>query len=133
MLLADIQGHANITDDILVFGKTPKEHHEALMAVLKRLEENGFTVNLEKSEFCKNVLTFFGMRFTPQGISPKEFGNSQRPTSNGSGTRQNRKLLTHLSEPFQQELVHSRDSGRKRRRTRCSAIEVTQSIQKNDT
>ena len=61
-----------MTDDILVFGTTPEEHHENLMAVLKRLEENGFTLNLEKSEFYKEEITFFGLRFTPQGISPTE-------------------------------------------------------------
>ena len=69
-ILADIPGQINMTDEILVFGKTPEEHHANLLAVLKRLEEKGFTLNKEKSEFYKSELTFFGLRFTAQGISP---------------------------------------------------------------
>jgi hypothetical protein len=57
-ILADIQGQVNMMDDILVFGKTAKEHHEALMAMQKCLEEKGFTANLGKSEFYKNELAF---------------------------------------------------------------------------
>ena len=49
-LLADIPGQINMTDDILVFGKTREEHHKSLMAVLTRLEENGVTLNLSKCQ-----------------------------------------------------------------------------------
>ena len=71
-ILAHLPGQVNMTDDILVFGKTTEEHHSNLIAVLKRLEEMGFTLNLEKSEFYQEELTFFGLRFTPRGISPTE-------------------------------------------------------------
>ena len=71
-ILADLPGQVKMTDDILVLGNTPKEHHRDLMTVLQRLEETGFTINLEKSEFYKEELTFFGLRFTPKGISPTE-------------------------------------------------------------
>ena len=69
---ADLPGQVNMTDDILVFGNTPEEHHRNLMAVLQRVEETCFTINLEKSEFYKQELTFYGLRFTPKGISPTE-------------------------------------------------------------
>ena len=71
-ILADLPGQVNMTDDILVFGKTPEEHHRNLITLLQRLEETGFIINLEKSEFYKEELTFFGLRFTPKGISPTE-------------------------------------------------------------
>ncbi len=71
-MLADIPGQVNMTDDILVFGRSRKEHQSNLLAVLKRLEERGMTLNLEKSEFYKSELTFFGLRFTAHGISPTE-------------------------------------------------------------
>ena len=52
--------------------------------MLQRLEETGFTINLEKTEFYKEELTFFGLRFTPQCISltedrVKAFKNAQHP------------------------------------------------------
>ena len=37
----------NITDDIIIYGKTRKEHDIALEACLKRLQEKGFTLNKE--------------------------------------------------------------------------------------
>ena len=59
-----------MSDDILVFGKTAEEHHASLMAVIKRLEEKGLTIYKRKSDFYVDELTFFGLRFTPRGISP---------------------------------------------------------------
>ena len=61
-----------MTDDILVFGKNKREHQDNLMAILKRLEENGITLNVDKCQFYKSELTFFGLRFTGDGISPTE-------------------------------------------------------------
>jgi hypothetical protein len=49
VMLADLPGQVNMTDDILIFGKSDEEHQ--LMAVLKRLEENGLTLNIDKCEF----------------------------------------------------------------------------------
>lgn len=72
VMLSDIQGQLNMTDDILVYGKTEAEHHHNLMAVLKRLEDNGITLNREKCQFYKHELTFYGLRFTARGISQTE-------------------------------------------------------------
>ena len=40
------------------------------MQVLKRLEDNGVTLNSEKCEFDKRQLTFFGLRMSAEGIAP---------------------------------------------------------------
>jgi transposase InsO family protein len=71
-VLLGLNGQLNMTDDILVWGGTEKEHHDNLMAVLSRLEKSGLTLNLEKCEFYKKELVFFGLRFTEDGISPTE-------------------------------------------------------------
>ena len=55
-----------------MFGKTTEGHNASLLAVLHRLEEKGLSINKEKSEFYKNELTFYGLRFTPQSVSPTE-------------------------------------------------------------
>ena len=61
-----------MTDDILIFGRSKEEHQKNLMAVLKRLEEHGITLNLDKCEFYRQGINYFGLRFTSEGISPTE-------------------------------------------------------------
>ena len=41
----------NVSDDILIFGKTREEHDVALKKVLAKLQEAGLTLNKEKCEF----------------------------------------------------------------------------------
>jgi hypothetical protein len=47
-------------DDILIFSKKNKEHMRHLEMVLRRLQEEKLTVNLEKSEFIKEELVYLG-------------------------------------------------------------------------
>ena len=71
-ILQDYPGQLNMTDVVLVYGKTKEEHHENLMRVLKTLEVSGITVNTMKCEFYKTELIFFGLKMSAQGISPTE-------------------------------------------------------------
>ena len=50
LALSDCEGVANISDDIIVHGKTTKEHDERLKRVLEKLKEKNLTLNAEK---CK--------------------------------------------------------------------------------
>ena len=50
-LTQDIPGCINISDDILVYGKTQREHDESLRRVLERAKSIGITFNPEKCEF----------------------------------------------------------------------------------
>ena len=43
---------------ILIYGKCHKKHDEILSQVLKRLEDSGLTLNLEKCLFVKENLRF---------------------------------------------------------------------------
>ena len=43
-----------------------------LLLVLKKHEERRLTLNLEKCEFYKEEITFYGLRFTKDGVSPTE-------------------------------------------------------------
>ena len=45
-------------DDILVFGDTYEQHDQRLEAVLKRIEDNCVTLNIEKCEFAKEKIQF---------------------------------------------------------------------------
>jgi hypothetical protein len=68
-LLSDIPGAKNLSDDIIVHGKTQKEHDISLRATLKKLEENGAKLNKEKCVFSVNELVFFGHVFGAKGVS----------------------------------------------------------------
>jgi hypothetical protein len=56
-LIEDVEGASNISDDILIYGKTKDEHGAHLAHVLQKLESNGLTVNKEKCLFYQSELT----------------------------------------------------------------------------
>ena len=71
--LRDIPGTLNISDDVIVFGKTKQNHDDALRAVLEQFNSSELTLNKEKCSFNKNSLdslSFFGFMFSDKGISP---------------------------------------------------------------
>ena len=68
--LEGIDGAMNISDDILVSGKTHEEHDHNLRTVFQRLREKGLTLNRSKCEYSKDRLEFFGYMFSKDGISP---------------------------------------------------------------
>ena len=68
-LLQDIPGSKNLSDDIIVYGKSKEEHDKNLHATLKRLEESGAKLNKQKCVFASDSLTFFGHVFGKNGIS----------------------------------------------------------------
>ena len=69
-ILQGIPGACNISDDILVYGKTNEEHDLAVSRTLDRLHRSGLTVNPKKCEFGKDRVTFFGYVFSAAGMSP---------------------------------------------------------------
>ena len=68
--LEGVDGVKNISDNILVFGKSQKEHDQHPRAVFQRLREKGLTLNKSKCEFSKDKLEFFGYMSLIEGISP---------------------------------------------------------------
>ena len=68
--LEGINGAFNISDDILIHGKTQEAHDQTLRAVFQRLRERGLTLNKNKCEYRKKKLEFFGYVFSDEGISP---------------------------------------------------------------
>ena len=84
--LEGIPGTLNISDDILVFGKTQSAHDHSLEAVFRRLKELGLTLNERKCEYSKDKVEFFGYTFSGDGITPdpkkiEDIVNLQTPTS----------------------------------------------------
>lgn len=69
-VISGIPGTRNISDDIIIYGKTQSEHDIALHAVMSRLQSNGLTVNPGKVQLNKSCIEFFGVVFSQNGISP---------------------------------------------------------------
>ena len=67
--LSGIKGAINISDDILVYGKTQGDHDGALRETFQRLREKCLTLNRIKCIFLKSSLEFFGYTFSDKGIS----------------------------------------------------------------
>jgi hypothetical protein len=68
--IKDLFGVINVSDDIIVHGKTQLDHDNNLHALLRRLQELGFTANLGKCEFDKASIDSFGVNFSAKGMSP---------------------------------------------------------------
>ena len=62
-----MNGAKNISDDILVYGKSKKEHDIALDKVFKTLHDSGPTLNKRKCKFNKPNVTLFGVVFGGSG------------------------------------------------------------------
>ena len=68
--LSDIRGVKNIADDIIVHGKTRKQHDESLENCLKRLAQLNLKAKPEKCSFLRNEINFYGLIFTANGTRP---------------------------------------------------------------
>jgi hypothetical protein len=68
-LLADIPGAKNLSDDIIVHGKSQADHDHALQLTLDRLSSSGAKLNKDKCIFSVNKITFFGHVFSNVGVS----------------------------------------------------------------
>ena len=67
-ILEGLQGVICQIDDVLVFGATRKEHDDRLIAIMRRLESAGVTLNLGKCEFTKDQVQFFGHQVSKAGV-----------------------------------------------------------------
>ena len=69
IILEGLEGVTQIKDDLVVHGKG-QAHDKRLEKVLKRLMEYGLTLRKEKCQFGVEEVTWFGMIFSKQGMSP---------------------------------------------------------------
>ncbi|PFX34364.1 Retrovirus-related Pol polyprotein from transposon opus [Stylophora pistillata] len=67
-ILTGLPGCQNISDDIVVYGKTQKKHDENLRGVLERLQQHGVRLNKEKCTFSRSEIKFYGQIFSKNGV-----------------------------------------------------------------
>ena len=69
-IISDIPGAKNVSDDIIVFGKSQADHDENLKQTFKRIYESGLTLNKSKCAFNKSRLEYNGNVYSAEGIAP---------------------------------------------------------------
>ena len=69
--LADIPGVACYLDDIIVTGKTEKEHLTNLQKTLDRLKESGLRLRKSKCSFLQTSVVYLGHIIDKDGVRPQ--------------------------------------------------------------
>ncbi|XP_062714146.1 uncharacterized protein K02A2.6-like [Aedes albopictus] len=67
-VLQGCRGTVSYLDDVMVSGRTVEEHLENLNAVLTRLKEAGFVLNMQKCEFFKQEVGYLGHVIDQDGL-----------------------------------------------------------------
>ena len=67
-ILTGLPGCKNISDDIIVFGRTQQEHDKNLRGVLERLKKLDVRLNKDKCSFSKSEVKFYGHIFSQNGV-----------------------------------------------------------------
>ncbi|XP_053681612.1 uncharacterized protein K02A2.6-like [Sabethes cyaneus] len=69
-MLAGLQHTSGYLDDIIVGGRNEEEHWENLKALFERLQEFGFTIQLEKCSFGSRQIKYLGHLMDQHGVRP---------------------------------------------------------------
>ncbi len=70
--LSDLEGVEVVVDDLLVHGRTQKEHDERLTKVLERARKLNLKLSIEKSKISKKEIDYVGHKITAEGLKPTE-------------------------------------------------------------
>ena len=68
--ISDIPNVKNISDDVIIYGVNTQEHDKTLHVVLIRFKELNLTLRKDKCQFYMPRISFFGMVFSGQEMSP---------------------------------------------------------------
>ncbi|BHF70141.1 hypothetical protein SprV_0301319100 [Sparganum proliferum] len=73
-VLAHLYPHSCLIylDDVIVFGRTARQHNANLAAVLSALRDAGLRLNPQKCKFLCRKVTFLGHEVSPQGIQASQ-------------------------------------------------------------
>ena len=65
-----LPGVTGITDDMIIYGTTEDEHDWNLLRFLQVTKDKGLCLNKDKIQFKKSKVSFFGHRWSKDGLSP---------------------------------------------------------------
>ncbi|XP_055633534.1 uncharacterized protein K02A2.6-like [Toxorhynchites rutilus septentrionalis] len=69
-MLAGLKGTSGYLDDVIVGGETEEEHDLNLRGVLKRIQDFGFTIRVDKCSFRKQQIRYLGHIVDSRGLRP---------------------------------------------------------------
>ena len=69
-ILEGLQGVIAIHDDITIYGKDEEEHDKNMIAFMDRAAQKGLTLNSKKCHIKQKSVSFFGVTFGEDGMSP---------------------------------------------------------------
>ena len=69
-ILEGLQGVIAIHDDITIYGKDVEEHDKNMIAFMDRAAQKGLTLNSKKCHIKQKSVSFFGVTFGEDGMSP---------------------------------------------------------------
>ncbi|XP_053699347.1 uncharacterized protein K02A2.6-like [Sabethes cyaneus] len=69
-MVAGLKGVDSFLDDILVYSRTEKEHHEFLHALFQRLQSYGFILKEEKCKLLQPQIKYLGHIVDAKGLRP---------------------------------------------------------------
>lgn len=72
LVLKGCKGVLNYLDDILIYGRTKREHDENLAKVLARLKKHNVKLNKDKCVFGRTKVKFLGFNLSNEGLSINE-------------------------------------------------------------
>ena len=65
-----LDGVEVIVDDVLIYGDTPEEHDQRLIAALERCRQRGVKLNMDKCRIKVQSVGYFGNVLTDEGVRP---------------------------------------------------------------
>lgn len=102
-ILEQVDGAVGIADDVVVYSKTDDEHDKILHRLMQVAAKNGLVFNSKKCDIKSKSISFFGMIYNENGVSPdpeklKDLQNMPYPTCKKE-LQEFLGLITYLS-PF---------------------------------
>ena len=73
-------------DDILLLSQSGFQHQRDMEVLLEELARDGWRVNWDKCQFCRDRFAYLGVTLTPSGLEPtdavlEQFEHAPMPTS----------------------------------------------------
>ena len=69
-ILEQVDGAIGIADDVVGYAKSEKEHDKILHRLMQIAAENGLVFNSTKCKIKSKSISFFGMIYSENGVSP---------------------------------------------------------------